>query len=77
MRLRIRPGIGQPKDMSPLTPAVMPPLAARLAIEGGLQLPDRRFQRLPERTQRRQGDAVAAAAVGLKEVEASLPVFLD
>src|ERR1700721_16737 len=51
-----------------LPAAVVAPLAARLAIEGSLQLPARRLVRRPGGAQGHQRDAVAAFPLGLKQV---------
>jgi hypothetical protein len=49
----IRPGPGQAKDVGTPAAAVMPPLTARPAIQGCLELPDRRLPRLLESAERR------------------------
>jgi hypothetical protein len=43
--IRIRPGVSQPQYMRPLPAAIVPSLAAGLAKERGLKLPDRRLWR--------------------------------
>src|SRR5258706_10515764 len=43
---------------------VVPAFAAGLAIQRGLQFPDRRIRRMLERAERHQGNTVAAVTLG-------------
>ena len=55
----------------------MSSLAARLAIERSLKLPDGCFLGLPQSAQRHQRDAIALVALGLEQVIAAIDRLAD
>ena len=76
-RLQVRLGSCQSKDVRPLPPAVMAPLAARFAIERGLELPDRRIPRAPDRIKRDASLGLAPMALHLKEAVPAVEALGD